>query len=159
MSKGKLHPCGFAREVAESLIEQAPPGVRMLIAGSLRRQKTFVHDIDIVAIVADETAQKRLDDWLANRFGRQANGKPARRGEIRGMAVDIYIATPEDVGAQLLTWTGSAEYNIRMRAKAKRKGFKLNQYGLWRGDERVAGRTEAEIFEALGLEFKPPEKR
>jgi len=65
----------------------------------------------------------------------------------------------EEWGAALLYFTGSKNFNIRMRNAAIAKGWKLNEYGLWDGDKLIAGKTEEEIFEALGWEFVEPTAR
>lgn len=81
--------------------------------------------------------------------------------DLDGLQIDLYYAEEDYLGAMLLFLTGSKAFNIRQRALAKRRGFRLNQYGLWTqdGETLVASRTEEEIFTALGMEFLPPEER
>jgi len=74
------------------------------------------------------------------------------RGTYQGMKMDIRLCE-EELGPMMLHHTGSKELNIRMRAKAKVLGLKLNEYGLWNGSERLPARTEREIFGALGMEY------
>ena len=80
---------------------------------------------------------------------------------IQGEQVDIYRTDPENFGAMLLFLTGPQEYNIILRAKAKRQGMLLNQKGLYTRDTRefIAGENEEEIYDAMGLQWKVPELR
>ena len=81
---------------------------------------------------------------------------------LGGVLVDLYATTPEERGAMMLFATGSKEFNIQMRSAAKKKGLKLNQYGLFcqkTGRKVCSARTEKDIFGWLGMEFVPPNKR
>ena len=77
------------------------------------------------------------------------------------MQVDVNLTTEESWGASILMWTGTKELNVKMRAVAKEKGLKLNQYGLFRRSDgvKVAGRDEEEVFEVLGLKYLEPHQR
>ena len=124
------------------------------IAGSIRRECSQVHDIDVVIVPNENT-----DEWLRAHFGTQKNGKPRRTGVVSRIQVDVICATAESVGAALMHLTGPVSRNIRQRNVARSKGLLLNEKGLWRGKERVAGRTEEEVYMALGLQFIAPEER
>ena len=76
-----------------------------------------------------------------------------------GVHLNFYSASDDYWGAMELSLTGNLIFTTMIRGKAKKKGFKLNNYGLWWDGERVAGRTEYQIFYALDLDFVPPEKR
>jgi DNA polymerase (family 10) len=76
-----------------------------------------------------------------------------------GFQVDLRVVPREDFGAALLYFTGSKEHNVMLRAKAKRLGLKLNEYGIYRGEKRLGGRSEEEIYKVLGMEWLAPEKR
>lgn len=124
------------------------------LAGSARRgKKEDLHDLDIIY----------LGERIPNIPGSAAfvEGKNILRTTIRGESVDIYRCDPENFGAMLFFLTGPQEYNIMMRTKAKKKGFKLNQYGLFdrETNEFIAGRTEKEILDALGSPYKEPSER
>jgi DNA polymerase (family 10) len=131
---------------------------RAMICGSIRRGKPEVGDVDIVMEVPPDGAAK-MDLKLVELCGRQKNGKPNRKFLIDGVQVDIYLATAEDWGTQVLMWTGSKTFNITCRAKANSLGLMLNQYGLWDGETRLAGKTEEEAFKALDMKPVPPEGR
>lgn len=124
------------------------------IAGSARRgKKEDLHDLDVVYMGKE----------IPKIPGQAAfvKGKDIIRYTILGEQVDIYRTNPENFGAMFLFLTGPQEYNIVMRAKAKRKGMLLNQKGLYDRETRewIAGENEEEIFNALGLEWKAPELR
>lgn len=130
------------------------------IAGSLRRRKEIVKDIDLVAVTAAPAA-------VAEAFiNLPSVGKVNARGETRvavtlqsGIDVDLRLAAPEAYAALLLHLTGSKEHNAALRGLAKERGLKLNEYGLYRGDERLPCLSEEEIYRALGLQYIPPELR
>lgn len=124
-----------------------------VLAGSLRRGKYIVGDLDIVLM------QEDADRIGAALWGFQKNGKPKKSGVYRGIQVDLYPATTKTFGAMVVFATGSGKFNIRMRKKAQGMGYKLNQYGVWDGDRRVAGAFEEGVFDALGMLYVIPEER
>jgi DNA polymerase (family 10) len=77
----------------------------------------------------------------------------------RGLQVDLRIVPEESFGAALLYFTGSKAYNIELRRRAIGRGLKLNEYGLFKGEQRIAGATEESIYAALDLPWVPPEQR
>lgn len=124
------------------------------LAGSARRKKQEdLHDLDVIYV----------GEEVPNIPGCAAyvKGKDITRVFILGEQVDIYRTDPENFGAMLLFLTGPQQYNIIMRAKAKRKGMLLNQKGLYTRDTRewIASDTEEDIYDALGLQYKEPELR
>lgn len=136
-------------------------GVEQLeVAGSFRRRKETIGDIDIVLsslhpadAVAAFTALPEVRHVYA-----QGNTKTLVRLE-GDLDADLRIVNPASFGAALQYFTGNKDHNVALRSIAKKKGLKLSEYGLFRGDEVVAGRTENEIYAALGLDFVPPELR
>jgi DNA polymerase/3'-5' exonuclease PolX len=78
---------------------------------------------------------------------------------INGVTFNVYQARKEAKGAMVLFLTGSKEFNIMMRGKAKEMGLKLNQYGLWQGERLIAARTERQIFAELGINYVSPRDR
>lgn len=131
---------------------------RTKIAGSIRRKKAEPKDIDIICVPTDRGGvlkqMRTMDD-----------GKIIRKGEkvisatVRGINTDVYFTDKKHFGAMLLFLTGPSGANIGLRVKAKRKGMKLNQYGLWKDGKLVASKTERSILHALSHPYKPPELR
>lgn len=135
------------------------------LAGSLRRRKETIGDIDIIAsarardsrqIVAQLLALPEVDRVLA-----KGETKVSFLTRDMQTQVDIRIVQEEQYGAALLYFTGSKEHNVRLRELAKQKGWKLNEYGLFDAatDRLLAGKTEEEIYSLLDLQFIPPELR
>lgn len=149
----------FAKNTAAELMaELSPCTTRIEVAGSIRRQRPTVRDIDLVLIPKN---QGLLDNKLRE-LGCQFGGPKIRRLVYKGALVDIYIATPETWAALLLIRTGSTRHNVRLCTRARSLGLQLKADGQGLVDylgKRVAGDTEESIFTALGLPFKPPEER
>jgi DNA polymerase (family 10) len=133
---------------------------QMEIAGSYRRCKDTVGDLDI--LVVSGTPAEVMDH-----LGRFADvAEVLARGETkmsvrlrRGMQVDLRVVPAESFGAALQYFTGSKAHNIVVRGMAKGRGLKINEYGVYRGEQQIAGRTEEEVYAALGLPCFPPELR
>jgi len=134
-----------------------PLSKRIMIAGSIRRKEKNPVDVDIVLIPKDK---QKIIDCLKNK-GRYVQGGDKRvTFRIRGIKTEIYYATPDDWGAMLMAYTGPFGFNIGFRTIAKRKGYLLNQYGLFgRGGKHMAGKTEKSIYEALSKKYKSPKLR
>ena len=137
------------------------PGIKQLeAAGSYRRGKETVGDLDFLV-----TAAYGADvmDRLAAYGGVEqviARGETKMSVRLRsGMQVDLRVVPPESFGAALQYFTGSKEHNVVVRGLAKDRGLKLNEYGVFRGDEYIAGRTEADVYAVLDLPCFPPEMR
>jgi len=133
---------------------------RISLAGSLRRSLETVKDIDIV-ISAENT--EKLADYFA---GLPEVDKTLARGNTKvsvtlrtGINADLRIVSDQEFPHALLHFTGSKEHNTALRSRAKARGLKINEYGLWRGDENIFCRSEEEIFSRLGLSYIPPELR
>jgi len=131
-----------AKELIDELIRNGKCTIAE-IAGSLRRGEEYTHDVDIVC--ADPTLPK--EKQVIKRFKKNS------------CSIDLDSANPVHFGAMLLTYTGPKGSNIGMRIKAKKKGMKLNQYGLYKNHDLIASETEEEIYSALGKSWKPPELR
>lgn len=149
-----------AQKLAQEIVEQILPHCeRVEVAGSIRRRKSEVRDIDLVLI-----PKPFLWNRIIATLQRTMNAKILKRGEsiaqltIKGVNVDLYVASPETWGALLLIRTGSAQHNIKLSMLAQKKGMKLSHKGLVK-DGKVIASTEKEIFEALGLSYVEPEER
>jgi DNA polymerase (family 10) len=150
-----------ARQVADAL--RAHGGVeRLEIAGSLRRMRESVKDVDILVT---STAPARVIETLVSLPSVvEVTGRGETKASVRhqdGLAIDLRVVEPAAFGAALQYFTGSRDHNVRLRQLAIQRGLKLSEYGLF--DEatgaRVAGATEEEVYGALGLPFIPPELR
>ncbi len=132
-------------------------------AGSLRRGKETVGDLDL--LVTGPNATAALDRFAAfprvhEILSRGENKASAKIGR-EGLQVDVRALPRESFGAAMQYFTGSKEHNVAVRTRAVKMGFKLSEYGLFRAedDSRVAGETEEEVYKALGLAWIPPELR
>jgi DNA polymerase (family 10) len=156
-------PIEQAWPLAGSIVEalRAVPTVHeVAVAGSLRRARETVGDLDVL-VTADRP------EAVFDAFSRLPEVREVRlRGPTketvvlaRGLQVDLRVVEPEAFGAALQYFTGSKDHNVRLRSLARELGLKVNEYGVYRGDERVAGRTEQDVYRALGLAWIPPELR
>jgi len=132
-------------------------------AGSLRRRRETVGDLDLLVAAADaagaEDAVRRFVEYPEVQEV-LARGETKASVRLRGgPQVDLRVVKPEDYGAALMYFTGSKQHNIELRKVAQAKDLKLSEYGLFRGEERVAGATEEEVYAKLGLDWIPPELR
>jgi len=133
---------------------------KVSLAGSLRRKQETIGDIDILAIT--NNSKKVMDYFTTLPEVLRIWGKGETKSSVRlsqGIDCDLRVVPKESYGAALMYFTGSKDYNIRIRKVAISKGLKLNEYGLFKGKKRIAGRTEREIYKKLGMSFVPPEKR
>jgi len=151
---------GLAKEKAEKIrVALEPFCSRIVIAGSIRRQKPEVKDIDIVLIPSDPLG---LNAALKSLGRMEMGGDKLRRFSFVGTQVDIYFATEDNWATLLLIRTGSKESNMKLCSLAKSRGWKLcaGGEGLFnqRG-ERIAGDSEESIYQALGLPFQEPWER
>ena len=149
-----------AKVIASAVVKALEPYCeRIEIAGSIRRQKATVKDIDMVLIPKDRW---QLDLVLGRMGNYKMSGMKIARIEMDSIPLDIYFATPATFATLLLIRTGSIENNIRLASLVKRKGWRLHASGEGLSDEhgqRIAGDTEESIFRALGIAYLPPEKR
>lgn len=149
----------FARGVVENL-ESIPGTTHIDIAGSLRRRKETIGDIDLIATTSKPSelarafkALRQVDEVL------EEGPHKLMVRYVNGMQGDLLILKPDEYGAALVHFTGSREHNILLRERAIKKGLKLSEYGLFRGKTRVTSRTEKQVYKRLGLQFIPPELR
>jgi DNA polymerase (family 10) len=156
----------YADTMAAELIAELGqvPGVESVTpAGSLRRGRETVGDLDLLVTGPDATAAlarfvalPRVEEVL----GRGENKASAKVGR-EGLQVDVRALPPGSFGAAMQYFTGSKDHNVAIRTRAVKMGLKLSEYGLFRveDDFKVAGETEAGVYEALGLPWIPPELR
>jgi len=140
------------------------PGVRKVVAaGSIRRMKETIGDGDLLVTVSSPKAAKKVSDFFINMpevAHVYTHGPTKSSIRLRNnMELDLRVVPEESFGAALQYFTGSKSHNIALRKIAMKKGLKLNEYGLFRGKNQIAGRTEEEIYKKLGLEYIEPELR
>lgn len=149
---------------------------RGCIAGSVRRGKQLVNDLDLVVIPSwsptnEKPAGMKKAVWeplrlkatwekIKEELGEGAGGGPSKVwGLIGGVYVDVMFTTDESWGAAMMHCTGPMELNIAQRSHALRSGLTLNEYGVWRDGIRLAGAEEREVYAVLKLNFLEPEAR
>ncbi|MGJ0502618.1 MAG: DNA polymerase/3'-5' exonuclease PolX [Methylocystis sp.] len=153
----------FAEAEATGLVDWLRPsldGGRIVVAGSFRRRRDTVGDLDVLATSANAAA---VGDKLARyeNVARVVAHGPTRTTVVlrSGLQVDLRVVKEESYGAALLYFTGSKAHNIALRNIAVDRGWKLNEYGLFSKTKSIAGATEAGIYKKLALQFVPPELR
>ena len=156
----------FAQRAADELTEylsQVEGLEKITPAGSLRRGKETVGDLDL--LVTGVGAPAALEKFVAHPKVQEVLGKGENKASVRfgheGLQVDLRALSSENYGAALQYFTGSKEHSVALRQRALKMGLTLNEYGLSKldGGEIVAQKTEEEIYQALGLDWIPPELR
>ncbi len=158
-------PMADAIAIAEELcrrLAEMPQVVEVTYAGSLRRMRETIGDIDVLAAATDPApvhAALRDSDLVTEILA--AGEKKTSVLTRRGIQADLRVVEPETFGAALVYFTGSKAHNVRIRERAVRKGLLLSEYGLFEREteQRVASRTEADVYRALDLPFIPPPLR
>ncbi len=152
-----------AEDFAQGLVAylRGAPGVgRVMVAGSYRRRKETVGDLDILATAADGPAV--VGHFVGYDEVEQVTSKGPVRSTVilrSGLQVDLRVVAEDSYGAALVYFTGSKDHNIAIRKLGQARGLKVNEYGVFRGEERIAGRTEQEVYRSLGLAYVEPELR
>jgi DNA polymerase (family 10) len=148
----------------EEYLSRLPGAEKVTVAGSARRRKETVGDVDILAVSAKP--KSIMDHFIAmpEVISVIAHGETKSSIKIKpGINIDLRVVPHESYGAALNYFTGSKDHNVALRQVAINKGCKLNEYGLFsvKGgkEKRIAGKTEEEVYEALGLEYIEPELR
>ncbi len=158
-------PLGLALPLAEEIVtrlSQVKGIQRIQYAGSLRRMKETVGDIDILAISTDP--EKVMDAFVSLPIVQDIFAKGETKSSVmtrQGIQVDVRVVEPDAFGAALAYFTGSKAHNIRLREMARKKGLKISEYGVFkdRTGRRIAGKKEEEIYGVLKLPFIVPELR
>lgn len=132
------------------------------VAGSLRRMKETIGDIDI--LVTSANPEPVMDVFTKFPRVKQLLARGPTRSSVVldvGLQADVRVVEPESFGAALQYFTGSKDHNVKLRERAVKKGLKINEYGVFTvpGDRRVAGRTEEEVYASVGFPWIPPEIR
>ena len=165
MKKEERRPLSEVLPIANTIVEKLKKSgavEKIDVAGSIRRKKTTVRDIDILA--TSKNPKKVMEIFTSLPEVEKVLGKGTTKATVilkQGIQADLRVVDEKCYGAALMYFTGSKEYNIRLREIARKKGFKLSEYGLFdrKTGKFVAGRTEKEIYKKLGLKYVEPEKR
>jgi DNA polymerase (family 10) len=131
-----------------------------VVAGSFRRMRDTVGDIDI--LVASDEPHKPTRRFVGYPEVREVLASGATRSSVRlasGLQADLRVVPQESYGAALHYFTGSKAHNIAVRKLGIARGLKINEYGVWRGETRIAGETEESVYAAVGLPYIEPELR
>jgi len=156
-------PLGIAIPIVEEIIGFLKKDtVKISPAGSLRRRKVTVGDIDILSTGKD--AGKIMESFTGLPIVKEVLAKGDTKSSViikqHQLQVDLRVVPEECYGAALQYFTGSKEHNIKLRTLAsEKKGLKINEYGVFKGGKKIAGITEEEIYKTLGIPWIPPELR
>ena len=161
-SEGRL-PIGRALPIAkiiEKKLSEVPGVEKCVIAGALRRRKETIGDIDI--LVVSKKPELVIKKFIVLPEVARVLAQGPTKSSVTldaGLDADLRVVEPAAYGAALNYFTGSKDHNIALREIAVKKGLKLNEYGLWKGEKRIAGKAEEELYKALGLGYIHPEMR
>ena len=164
--QGTRHPAFEVRPLVDAVVEglRRAVGVEAVeAAGSLRRMRDTVADIDVVVATADAAAVMAALVALPQ-VGQVLSKGPTRASVLLGRAAvqcDVRVVEPASYGAALQYFTGSKDHNVQLREIAVRRGLRINEYGVYEAatDRRLGGATEEEVYGAVGLPWIPPEIR
>jgi DNA polymerase (family X) len=149
----------FVREI-EGRLRSLPEVQKVVVGGSIRRMKETIGDVDF--LVASKNPERVMDKFVSMPEVVDIFGKGGTKASVRfktGMQADMRVIPQKSFGAALQYFTGNKDHNVALRRIAQKKGWKLSEYGLFDQDKMIAGATEEEIYEKLGLKWIPPEMR
>jgi len=152
-----------AEQVAEPLVDylrEAEGTSQVVVAGSYRRRKETVGDLDV--LVTGDDGTRAIEHFAQYEDVAEVVSKGETRSTVTlrsGLQVDVRAVAPESYGAAVLYFTGSKSHNIHLRRMAMDQGLKINEYGIFEGQDRIAGEREEEIYALFDLPLIPPELR
>ncbi|MCC6277646.1 MAG: DNA polymerase/3'-5' exonuclease PolX [Oligoflexia bacterium] len=147
-------------DLISSTLKKAKGVSEVAVAGSIRRRKEIIKDIDILVASKNPKTATQVFVKHPSVEAVMASGETKSQVKLKnGMICDLRVVSAEEFPFALLYFTGSKEHNTELRTIAKAKGLKLNEYGLFKGEKLIKCRDEKEIYEQLGLSFIPPELR
>lgn len=162
-SSGNRFLLGFVlpivREI-ENRLKNLKEVEKLDIAGSIRRRKETIGDVDI--LVVSDKPKPIMDYFVSMPEVKRVLAQGPTKSSVTlktKIDVDIRIVPKESYGSALLYFTGSKDHNVFLRQVAIKKGYKLSEYGLFKGKKQIAGKTEEEIYRALGMDYIEPEMR
>ena len=143
-------------------IEEVPGAEKVTVAGSARRRKDTIGDVDFLVVANAKKSEAIMERFVSmpEVVNVIAHGETKSSVKLKsGMNVDLRVVPAESYGAALNYFTGSKDHNVALRKIAVARGWKLNEYGLFKGDKKIAGKTEEEVYKALGMDYIEPELR
>lgn len=150
-------------EAIASILRALPQIVRLQVAGSIRRRKEVVGDIDIVGSVNDETDRRPvMETLLAHPLVASVTGSGETKTSVvlrSGIALDLRLVNDTEFPYLLHHFTGSKDHNHALRSRAHAEGVKINEYGIFRDDQLIPCANEHDIYAALGMAYVEPELR
>jgi len=159
----KRTPIGIALPLAEEmvqLVKGSAPVINMSYAGSLRRMRETVGDLDFLAVSSKREEVVRA--FTSMPFVREIVVAGDTKATVildSGIQADLRVLDEGSWGSGLQYFTGSKDHNVHLRTIAQRQGLKLSEYGVFRGEERIAGATEEDVYRSLGMQYIEPEIR
>jgi DNA polymerase (family X) len=154
---GEVYP--LVKQIEERL--QHIAGVKnAAAAGSIRRMKETIGDIDYLVAASDP--ERVIDFFVKMPEVQEVLGRGQAKAFVKlasGIDADLLVVPEESWGSALQYFTGSKEHSVQLRKIAISKGLRLNEWGVFKGDKRIAGTTEEEVYKILGLQWIPPEVR
>jgi len=158
MNKRGEKVLGLSRKITGKL---RPFCSKIEVAGSIRRRVKNPGDIDIVLVAKSEKSKDRIKEVLSKEGKFLQGGSHIMFFKIHGVGVQLFFTTLDEWGSGLLAYSGKKGSNIGLRVVARRKGLKLTSHGLFsrKTGKRIAGRSEKEIYRALGRPYKEPWER
>ncbi|WP_457644152.1 DNA polymerase/3'-5' exonuclease PolX [Persephonella sp.] len=160
-----------ALQISEYLKEKLKSGLKEIkkieVAGSVRRRKETIGDIDILVTAEDKHRSKIMDFFTSIEEVSEVLVKGPKKSSVimkfegKERQVDLRIFNDNEWGAALQYFTGSKQHNVHLREIAKEKGLKINEYGVFdaKTDQKIAGETEESVYQSVGLKWIPPELR
>jgi len=147
------------REI-EKRLSNLPQAKKVTVAGSARRRKETIGDVDILAVSKNPKPIMDFFTSMPEVVNVIAHGDTKSSVKLRsGINVDLRVVPEGSYGAAINYFTGSKDHNVALRRIAMAKGWKLNEYGLFHGEKMIAGKTEEELYKAFGMDYIEPELR
>jgi len=160
----KRFPIGLVEPIVEEIVNRISSlkyVVEILPAGSYRRMKETVGDLDFLVI--SKEGKRVIDFFTGSSFVERILASGDTKGSIieknLRIQIDMRVLSEESFGAALQYFTGSKAHNVKVRSIAKEKGLKVSEYGVFRGEKRIAGKDEKTVYKSIGMEWIPPEMR
>jgi len=161
-SHGRIN-LGIAFPVAKQIVEtlrQKTGSRKIEWAGSLRRMRENIGDIDILAAGSDKAKIVQTFTHLPEVKEVLASGETKVSVIVKGFTqIDLRVVEEDSYGAALQYFTGSKGHNVHLRGIAKAKGIKINEYGVFKGEKKIGGKEEADVYRVIGMEWVDPELR